>query len=348
MWESWNALKERWFKDEPLDPVFEGIVRDFCTFDDLLSTVYQQVLAYMKGVEELSRGMLVLADGIHAASKEVHGKMLSDGCNFREACNRIARADAPHSAVVKLQRDMAFNILDPLQSHMANNRQLKTKLEIRQRRMVELRNAQRLLEEMNRTYYRNYCASDPKYLQAQANFNSARSSFTKIDRRVFEWLYILEEYRGDILDSLLQTLKYLHYELFSSSAHSISAVLPAAMVFRPMVEMVPEQLELQVKQELQGSMPSEETGKGGFSHHLSEKAPKDHPQSAVPKVDLLSLSSLLSQGFEEATARRALRLHGNRTQEALDWLVKGQPKSQAVRMPTLKRTTHASEDSLER
>ena len=28
--------------------------------------------------------------------------------------------------------------------------------------------------------------------------------------------------------------RYLHYELFSSAAHSISAVLPAAMVFRPM------------------------------------------------------------------------------------------------------------------
>lgn len=322
-------------------------MRDFCTFDDLLSTVYQQVLAYMKGVEELSRGMLVLADGMHAAtSKEVHGQMLSDGCNFREACNRIARADAPHSAVAKLQRDMVFNILDPLQSHMANNRQLKTKLEIRQRRMVELRNAQRLFEEMNRTYYRNYCASDPKYLQAKANFNSARSSFTKIDRRVFEWLYILEEYRNDILDSLLQTLKYLHYELFSSAAHSISAVLPAAMVFRPMVEMVPEQLELQVQQELQKSgMPSQDAGKRGFSHHLSEKEGSD--DAATVPVDLLSLSSLLSQGFEEAPARRALRLHSNRTQEALDWLVRGQPKSQSegVRMPTTLKRTTASEDS---
>lgn len=299
--------------------------------------------------------MLALADGIHAAtSKEVHGQMLSDGCNFKEACNRIARADAPHSAVAKLQRDMVFNILDPLQGHIANNRQLKTTLEIRQRRMVELRNAQRLFEEMNRTYYRNYCASDPMYLQAKANFHSARDSFTKIDRRVFEWLYILEEYRGDILDSLLQTLKYLHYELFSSAAHSISAVLPAAMVFRPMVEMVPEQLEPQVQQELQmsGIVPSEDlTGTRSFSHHLSEKAHKEGSDAdAAAVVDLLSLSSLLSQGFEEAPARRALRLHGNRTQEALDWLVKGQPNSQpeGVRMPTTLKRTTASEDSLDR
>eukprot|EP00435_Cladocopium_sp_Y103_P059032 s79_g21.t1 len=190
----------------------------------------------------------------------------------------------------------------------------------------------------------------PVNLQAKANFHSARDSFTKIDRRVFEWLYILEEYRGDILDSLLQTLKYLHYELFSSAAHSISAVLPAAMVFRPMVEMVPEQLEPQVQQELQmsGIVPSEDlTGTRSFSHHLSEKAHKEGSDAdAAAVVDLLSLSSLLSQ----APARRALRLHGNRTQEALDWLVKGQPNSQpeGVRMPTTLKRTTASEDSLDR
>lgn len=86
-------------------------------------------------------------------------------------------------------------------------------------------------------------------------------------------------------------------------------------------------------------------GKRGFSHHLSEKEGSD--DAATVPVDLLSLSSLLSQGFEEAPARRALRLHSNRTQEALDWLVKGQPKSQSegVRMPTTLKRTTASEDS---
>lgn len=38
-------------------------------------------------------------------------------------------------------------------------------------------------------------------------FESARKSFRKIDQRVFEWLYVLEEHRNDILDSLQQTLK---------------------------------------------------------------------------------------------------------------------------------------------
>ena len=60
-------------------------------------------------------------------------------------------------------------------------------------------------------------------------------------------LYVLEEYKGDILDSCLQTLKYLQYEFFATSAHSISGVLPARMEFRPMVEMTPEHLEAQVE-----------------------------------------------------------------------------------------------------
>ena len=47
------------------------------------------------------------------------------------------------------------------------------------------------------------------------------------------------------MDSCLQTLKYLQYEFFATSAHSISGVLPARMEFRPMVEMTPEHLEAQ-------------------------------------------------------------------------------------------------------
>lgn len=43
-----------------------------------------------------------------------------------------------------------------------------------------------------------------------------------------------------------RTLKYLQYEFFATSAHSISGVLPVRMEFRPMVEMTPEHLEAQV------------------------------------------------------------------------------------------------------
>lgn len=40
-------------------------------------------------------------------------------------------------------------------------------------------------------------------------------------------------------------------------------------------------------------------------------------------VDPLSLSSLMSQGFDESRARRALRVNKNDTQAALEWLVNG-------------------------
>ncbi|CAJ1364508.1 unnamed protein product, partial [Effrenium voratum] len=161
--DSWSVLKEIWFKDEHVDPVFEGVVRDFCAFDAALSTVYSQVQAYMKGVEQLSEGMSVLADGIHSVlSHGAESQTTSDSCKFKEASNQIARADAPHSAVAKLRRDMAFNILTPMQSHMANNRQLKTNLEIRQRRLVELHAAKRSFEEAKK----NHSERDPRHIEA--------------------------------------------------------------------------------------------------------------------------------------------------------------------------------------
>lgn len=43
--------------------------------------------------------------------------------------------------------------------------------------------------------------------QAEANMETAKIAFDDVDRPVFEWLLMLEEYKGDIYDSLLQTLK---------------------------------------------------------------------------------------------------------------------------------------------
>lgn len=35
----------------------------------------------------------------------------ADCCKMKEAMNAITRADAPHSAIAKLRRDMDFNIM---------------------------------------------------------------------------------------------------------------------------------------------------------------------------------------------------------------------------------------------
>merc|ERR1740115_366800 len=101
-----------------------------------------------------------------------------------------------------------------------------------------------------------------------------------------------------------------------------------------MVEMTPDHLEVQVDMELQDTEePVVEGCEGGpgaivdFSLRLIEKKAKDDPdEHAAPAVavDPLSLSSLLSQGFDEGPARRALRLHNNNTRAALDWLINGQ------------------------
>ncbi|CAE8697107.1 unnamed protein product, partial [Polarella glacialis] len=89
-----------------------------------------------------------------------------------------------------------------------------------------------------------------------------------------------------------------------------------------------------------------------FSVRLIEKLAKDNKNKpdegldsaagdgpALP-VDPLSLSSLLSQGFEEGPARQALRKFKNSTQAALDFLIGGGQEEQeddGVRMPTTVR-----------
>ncbi|CAE8647703.1 unnamed protein product, partial [Polarella glacialis] len=147
----WNSAKERWFKGEAIDPVYEGVVRDFVQFDETLIGIFSQVGAFMKGVDQLSKGMTVLSDGVHALlSQKAEQQITSDSCKFKEASNAITRADAPHSAIAKLRRDMNFNILTPMQSHMANNKNLKVSLDIRKRRWVELQTCKKIWEDVQK------------------------------------------------------------------------------------------------------------------------------------------------------------------------------------------------------
>lgn len=347
----WNVMKEKWFYGETIDPVFEGVVRDFCTFDNTMQDIYKNVENFMKGVDHLCEGLLILSESVIAGLSHQDDPLIAaDSCKMKEASNQVTRADAPHSAIAKLRRDMDFNIMNPMRNHLINNRNLKANLDQRRRRLIELNSAKKQYEECVK---KNLKKTDRKFLQAQSNLESAKMTFHEVDKHVFEWLYILEEYKGDILDSTLQTLKYLQYEFFATAAHAISGVLPSRMEFRPMVEMTPEHLEAQVEMELQ---EEEEQGSEevitDFSARLIDKMSRDGRHTEEPKapVDPLSLSSLLSQGFEEGPARRALRIHNNDTQQALDWLINGggsadKPKvgevddrrsaaEEAVRMPT--------------
>lgn len=345
VWTEWGTLREKWFKGEMMDPVFEGVVRDFCIFDDTMHNIHGTVTTFMKGIDQLGIGMVALSDGVsqglaHASDSHI----ASDTCKLKEATNSIIRADAPHSAVAKLRRDMTFNIITPVQNHIANNRNLKVSLDVRRRRLVELNTVKKQYDDVVK---KNLASHDKRFLTARANLEAAKMTFNDVDRHVFEWLYILEEYRGDILDSTLQTLKYLQYEFFASSAHAISMVLPTRMEFRPMVEMTPRHLEAQVEMELRESEELVEDGNKDvtdFSTRLIDKKARDDPGEELPQlpVDPLSLSSLLSQGFEEGPARRALRMHQNNTQDALDWLINGanemaekqKQMTEGVRLPT--------------
>merc|ERR1719379_104923 len=205
--------------------------------------------------------------------------------------------------------------------------------------LLELNSAKKAIEDLRG---RNVPETDKRFENAAAFLESAKMQFAETDKQVFEWLYTLDEYKGDIMDSTMQTVKYLQYEFFASAAHSISNILPERIEFRPMVEMVPEKLQIQVDVELE-EMDEEAEVVADFSTRLIERQAKDgmwkDEDSKVP-VDPFSLSSLLAQGFDEFPARRALRIHQNDTQAAMEWLINGgasKPKPAeegTVRMPT--------------
>ena len=69
---------------------------------------------------------------------------------------------------------------------------------------------------------------------ASEEFKASKKTFNRLNQSIFEWLYALEEHKEDIMDSCLQTVKYLQYDFFSSAAHALSNVLPEQMSFRPM------------------------------------------------------------------------------------------------------------------
>ncbi|CAE7742572.1 hypothetical protein AK812_SmicGene23880 [Symbiodinium microadriaticum] len=287
-------------------------------------------LPHGRGIHELATGVQSLSDGLAEQLKLAQDRILvTEGCRLREAAQNIARQDAPHSAVARFNRNMDFNITAPLKDHLANNEKLRKELEKRDMCLAALKDALKQVELCDAHALQD---ADLRRKLAKSEFQASKATFERINRSVFEWLYTLEEHRDDILDSCLQTLKHLQYDFLASAAHSISDVLPERMAFRRMTEMMPECLEAHVQQELRDTQDPELSQERGetFALRLVERlaregkerpgaAPESAPSSQP--VDPLSLSSLLSHGFEEGPARRALRQTGNDTQAAMDLLL---------------------------
>lgn len=323
--EELSILREKYLfaTDETLqDPVFHGVVRDFETFSDCLSSIFSHVKRLSESLENVSGSLNALSTSIleqYKKSGPSESQIISDCYKLRESSNQIGRVDAPHSALAKYRRDVEYNVLGPLRSHINNCSHIRNMIDIRNRRMAEVAAAER---------------------EGTAT-KELHDRFEEIDKYLFDWFMILEEHKGDIMDSLLQTLKYLEYEFFASSSHAIAAVLPARMEFRPMVEMTPKQLESQLNLERKArtelsdvstDLSREDTPSGSraspilgdYSTRLAQLHGSSAP-SATPHVavDILSLSSLLAQGFEEGPARKALRECNNDTQSAMELLLNG-------------------------
>lgn len=138
------------------------------------------------GVDSLAEGLVVLAESTTTGLAAVDDPLIkADCCKMKEATNAITRADAPHSAIAKLRRDMDFNIMNPLRCHVINNRNMKSYLDKRRRRLLEYNIAKR---EMDDCVKKNLHQTDRKYLAAQSQLESAKLAFHEVDKHIFEWL----------------------------------------------------------------------------------------------------------------------------------------------------------------
>lgn len=349
----------KWFARDQPDPVYEGMVKDFDKFHEALEKISGSCDGYMEGAKQLAIGMQALADGTAAQYACLRDANLrADSRRLQAVSRQVTLKDAPDSALDKFLRNLDFNIMAPIKEHLDNAEKIQKLMEKRQRRLVELREASDQVDECVR---RNVNLADRNYQMAQQEFRVSRRHFDRVDGRLFEWLYILDEHRGDILDSSLQTLKYLQYEFFAQSAHALAQVLPDRMDFRPMSEMDPQHLQALLGRGVAGvsaappplvvppplvatlGMVSSDTvardvrfrtassgftfaADVGYAQCLAERLNQEHGSTSsgdAAPVDALSLCSLLAQGVEESQARRALRLHGNCTQAALEWLLRG-------------------------
>ena len=323
-------LKERYFfaTDDTLkDPVFEGTVRQFNSFTECLKCILERVNRLTQLMESFADGLDGLSQTVlesYKAAIPEDVKIISDCSKMRESTNLISRSDGPHSVLSKFKRDLEYNIVGPLRSHLNNCRHIGHLLELRNRRLAEVAAA-----------------------TEEHKAEECKEQFEAVDQDLFDWFMILEEYKGDILDSLMQTMQYLEYEFFASAAHAIAPSLPSRMEFRPMVEMTPKHLEAQLSLDKRARA---EFGDGEIESGLDYskrllQSNKDLSPTPQVHVDILSLSSLLAQGFEEGPARKALRECGNDTQTALELLLGAStPNLEEVRIPTtLKRIQRIKE-----
>ncbi|XP_026192750.1 uncharacterized protein LOC34618921 [Cyclospora cayetanensis] len=424
---SWLHRLQHGSDPQSQDPVFEGMVRDLLQYDATLQALERGVRVYMEGVEGLCQGLEQLSEAaVLGLTKRSDSCICRDVCRYRESIHRISRADAPHAALSRLKRDLAFNVLEPLRKHREHNKQLKQQFQLRRRRLAELIIAKRHLERIHQQHLdkeqphhaeaercsgngadgedcaeeqglmdgiirgnrvvgvppKGSCVPQSSSLGVSASLSralqdhqrsgcydgataaaaeaaaSAYTSFKQVDDVLFEWLQVLECYRCDIFDSLLQTLKYLQYEFFAGAAHAVNSVLPKRMEFRPMVEMTPQQLLPLVELELEARANSPPVDPSSFSFGsgggvsaterlldrwereaaadaaavapASSSAPTGSSPTHLPAVetaaadvDILSLAVLTGQGFGEKESRLALLRFGNDTQAALEWLLDG-------------------------
>eukprot|EP00971_Amphidinium_carterae_P062605 1239339-Amphidinium_carterae.1 len=174
----WNSLKQC-FTGEILDEVFEQRIKAFCAFDLTMRAMKQRVNAFMTGMDHFAKALRMHSEGLCNGMYTDDIFLASEGCKLKQAMNQISHNDAPHSHISKIQRDIDFNVVQPIQKHITNNFAIVRMLEQRRQKLVEMGLAKGLRHTPD----------------GQKQFETAVVAFHKLHAYIFEWFYVFEQHR---------------------------------------------------------------------------------------------------------------------------------------------------------
>eukprot|EP01066_Platyproteum_vivax_P011077 Platyproteum_vivax@DN5016_c0_g1_i1.p1 len=325
------------------DPVFAAYVAKYTYLIESMKELYTGIDQFMAAIDSLASAQESISSiFMNRLSKFEDDFLLAEGIRYREGTQAIGNRFAPHSYYARLRRDLDYNMVRPLMQHILQAERIKRLLDERNKRKIDFdlhdANATRYVENQknkNSSYVPDI-RYDTKYKDLYDKREASSKSLYDYDAPLWEWLMVYNEFQWDLMDSCLQTFKYLQFEFFTGCAHHINLVLPERMEFRPLVEMTPEpHLHQVVKMYLESERNEFRYWEFDATKKLLAKWEEDgklgtlnHEEEAVDPLDLSTL--VQTHKFSAPLAKFALQKKGN-IQEALEYLHSGRAIADGLR-----------------
>lgn len=198
-------------KDAPA--LLSTMMDSFDKFDETMAGIRTRVETFLGDLRKLNHDMWKVSEAL-----EMCATSLAAGCQLKKSTQKLSAAirsiidlDDIYSVASKSKRDAEHNLLDPLVQHMENGERLRADVAARSKAYNKL--------------------SHKLKSRAPVDISQETADCLAHDRRIFEWLWVIQEYRNDMIDSLIGTTAAIQTEYFvsASQALTINLELPARL-----------------------------------------------------------------------------------------------------------------------